>query len=126
MRHLLRAKAVLCPGLRVRLTDEKAKEKFEWCYAGGLEEYLLEEIGGGVAPGLLRHADAIIGDFEHRARIALPQRDRNCPLPALWKSVFEGVGDQIDDGFLQPGWVRVNARRHGCLVDHAEVDTFVA
>ena len=46
LRHLLRAKAVLCPGLRVRLKDEKSKEKFEWCYSGGLEEYLLEEIGG--------------------------------------------------------------------------------
>ena len=47
LKHALRAKAVLCPGLRVRLNDEKGKEKFEWCYAGGLEEYLLEEIGGG-------------------------------------------------------------------------------
>ena len=47
LKHALRAKAVLCPGLRVRLKDEKGKEKFEWCYAGGLEEYLLEEIGGG-------------------------------------------------------------------------------
>ena len=47
LKHALRAKAVLCPGLRVRLRDEKGKEKYEWCYAGGLEEYLLEEIGGG-------------------------------------------------------------------------------
>ncbi len=36
---------MLCPGLRVRLTVEKPKEKVEWCYSGGLEEYLLEEIG---------------------------------------------------------------------------------
>jgi topoisomerase-4 subunit B len=47
LKHALRAKAVLCPGLRVRLKDEKSREKLEWCYAGGLEEYLLEEIGGG-------------------------------------------------------------------------------
>ncbi len=46
LRHALRAKAVLCPGLRVRLTVEKPKEKHEWCYAGGLEEYLLEAAGG--------------------------------------------------------------------------------
>jgi topoisomerase-4 subunit B len=38
---------VLCPGLTVRLTIEKPREKFEWCYSGGLEEYLLEAIGGG-------------------------------------------------------------------------------
>jgi len=47
LKHLLRAKAVLCPGVTVRLKVEKPKEKIEWCYAGGLEEYLLEEIGGG-------------------------------------------------------------------------------
>jgi len=45
LKHLLRAKAVLCPGITVRLKVEKPREKFEWCYSGGLEEYLLEEIG---------------------------------------------------------------------------------
>jgi len=47
LKHALKAKAVLCPGLTVRLKIEKPKEKIEWCYSGGLEEYLLEEIGGG-------------------------------------------------------------------------------
>jgi len=45
LKHALRAKAVLCPGLRVRLKVEKPKESHEWCYSGGLEEYLLEAIG---------------------------------------------------------------------------------
>ena len=44
IKHALKAKAVLCPGLTVKLTVEKPKEKVEWCYAGGLEEYLLEAI----------------------------------------------------------------------------------
>ena len=47
LKHALKAKAVLCPGLTVRLKIEKPREKIEWCYSGGLEEYLLEEIGGG-------------------------------------------------------------------------------
>ena len=47
LKHALKAKAVLCPGLTVRLKVEKPKEKIEWCYSGGLEEYLLEAIGGG-------------------------------------------------------------------------------
>ncbi len=46
LKHALRAKAVLCPGLKVRLKLEKPKESHEWCYSGGLEEYLLETIGG--------------------------------------------------------------------------------
>jgi len=45
LKHALKAKAVLCPGLTVRLKVEKPKEKFEWCYSGGLEEYLLETMG---------------------------------------------------------------------------------
>ena len=47
LKHMLRAKAVLCPGLTVCLKIEKPKEKFEWCYSGGLEEYLIDAIGGG-------------------------------------------------------------------------------
>lgn len=47
LKHALRAKAVLCPGLKVRLTVEKPKEKQEWCYTGGLEEYLVDAIGDG-------------------------------------------------------------------------------
>ena len=47
LKHALKAKAVLCPGLTVRLKVEKPKEKIEWCYTGGLEEYLVEAIGAG-------------------------------------------------------------------------------
>ena len=46
LKHALKAKAVLCPGLKVSLKVEKPKEKVEWQYEGGLEQYLLEEIGG--------------------------------------------------------------------------------
>jgi topoisomerase-4 subunit B len=46
LKHALRAKAVLCPGLKVTLKVEKPKDKIEWQYSGGLEEYLLEAIDG--------------------------------------------------------------------------------
>ena len=45
LKHVLRAKAVLCPGLTVKLKVAKPQEKVEWCYSGGLEEYLLEAMG---------------------------------------------------------------------------------
>jgi len=45
LKHALKAKAVLCPGLRVRLKTEKPSEEVEWCYSGGLEEYLKEALG---------------------------------------------------------------------------------
>ena len=40
--HALRAKAVLCPGLKVTLTDEKKKEKTEWHYEDGISDYLAD------------------------------------------------------------------------------------
>ncbi len=45
LKHMLRAKAVLCPGLKVTLKVEKPKDGEEWLYAGGLEQYLIESLG---------------------------------------------------------------------------------
>jgi topoisomerase-4 subunit B len=45
--NVLRAKAVLCPGLRVTLKIEGTDEKDEWFYTGGVNEYLREALGEG-------------------------------------------------------------------------------
>jgi len=42
--HLLRAKAVLCPGLKITFKDESKKETQEWCYEDGLSDYLVQEL----------------------------------------------------------------------------------
>jgi topoisomerase-4 subunit B len=47
LKQVLRAKAVLCPGLRVTLSNEASGEKDEWFYTGGLHQYLAEELGKG-------------------------------------------------------------------------------
>jgi topoisomerase-4 subunit B len=44
--HVLRAKAVLCPGLKVVFTDDKAGETQEWHYEDGLTDYLMESTRG--------------------------------------------------------------------------------
>jgi topoisomerase-4 subunit B len=44
LKHLLRAKAVLCPGLNVSLASEETGEKEEWCYQEGLTDYLKTEL----------------------------------------------------------------------------------
>ncbi|HEY0943553.1 MAG TPA: DNA topoisomerase IV subunit B [Steroidobacter sp.] len=46
LKHVLKAKAVLCPGLHVTLEIEGG-EKEEWQYSGGLNEYLTESLGQG-------------------------------------------------------------------------------
>jgi topoisomerase-4 subunit B len=45
LKHVLRAKAVLCPGLHVTYQDEASDEQLEWCYADGLRDYLAGELG---------------------------------------------------------------------------------
>lgn len=45
LKHLLRAKAVLCPGLTVTLFDEASEEKLQWYYEDGLSDYLNGELG---------------------------------------------------------------------------------
>jgi len=46
LRHLLRAKAVLCPGLHVTLCTAESGEKEEWQFNQGLEDYLQNELMG--------------------------------------------------------------------------------
>ncbi|HVK51948.1 MAG TPA: DNA topoisomerase IV subunit B [Pseudoxanthomonas sp.] len=46
LRHLLRAKAVLCPGLNVTLLDEATGERDSWHYEDGLRDYLKGELAG--------------------------------------------------------------------------------
>ncbi|MGE3775231.1 MAG: DNA topoisomerase IV subunit B, partial [Gammaproteobacteria bacterium] len=60
LKHLLRAKAVLCPGLRVTLTDEAANETDGWHYEDGLRGYL----AAAMADAELLPAEAVQGALE--------------------------------------------------------------
>ena len=64
LKHALKAKAVLCPGLTVKLRIAKPKERIEWCYEGGLEEYLLEAMGKGEHLPAEPFAGALSGNHE--------------------------------------------------------------
>ncbi len=45
LKHTLKAKAVLCPGLRTRFHHEATGETEEWFFTGDLGAYLTEELG---------------------------------------------------------------------------------
>src|ERR1700744_2795134 len=45
LKHTLKAKAVLCPGLRITFKNEATGEKDEWFFTGDLGAYLIEELG---------------------------------------------------------------------------------
>ena len=49
LEHSLRAKAVLCPGLTVSLTDEASGETRQWRFEGGLSTYLLDALDAAPA-----------------------------------------------------------------------------
>ena len=46
LNHVLKAKAVLCPGLRIRFINKQTKETQEWHYEAGLEDYLKDSASG--------------------------------------------------------------------------------
>ena len=45
LKHVLRAKAVLCTGLHVSFYDEKANKSVEWFFEDGIQAYLMDELG---------------------------------------------------------------------------------
>ncbi|MFN3234771.1 MAG: DNA topoisomerase IV subunit B [Gammaproteobacteria bacterium] len=46
LKHALRAKAVLCSGLKIIFRDLKANKQEEWCYQEGLKGYLTGALAG--------------------------------------------------------------------------------
>ncbi len=44
LKHLLKAKAILCPGLKVTLLDEKSGDSETWQFEDGLTDYLTESL----------------------------------------------------------------------------------
>jgi topoisomerase-4 subunit B len=77
LQHVLRAKAVLCPGLLVRFHDTNTGEQQEWRYQGGLKAYLLEALQGAV----LLPDDPFVGSLENPHEVVewavawLPEED---------------------------------------------------
>lgn len=66
LKHLLRAKAVLCSGLKVSFHDESTNEKEEWFYEDGLREYLISATQGWeVVP-----TEPFIGSFKGNSEAA--------------------------------------------------------
>ncbi len=46
LKHVLRAKAVLCPGLTVNFEDKSSGEKEQWHYQDGLRDYMVGSLQG--------------------------------------------------------------------------------
>jgi topoisomerase IV subunit B len=105
LRHALRAKAVLCPGLKVHFYDEASGESEEWYYEDGLSDYLLDALDG------LAHIPEtpFLGNFEANTEAA--------SWAALW---LPDGGDGPQESYVNliptaQGGTHVNGFRAGLL-----------
>jgi len=60
LKQVLRAKAVLCPNLRVTLKDQVSKDEWVWQYANGLSDYLKDTLNGAET----LPAEPFVGQFK--------------------------------------------------------------
>ncbi|QYJ79450.1 DNA topoisomerase IV subunit B [Shewanella acanthi] len=58
--YLLRAKAVLCPGLRIKFTNKQTNEVHEWYFESGLTDYLKSAVG----ENLMLPEEPFVGSFK--------------------------------------------------------------
>ena len=107
IRHLLRAKAVLCPGLRVSLFDEASGERNEWFYEDGLSDYLR---------GMLADHDILPPNLF----LASQSREGEaCDFAVCWVPLVEGSGfELIQESYVNliptaQGGTHVNGLRTG-------------
>jgi topoisomerase-4 subunit B len=106
--HLLRAKAVLCPGLEVRFLDAASGEEQVWCYRDGLKDYLAQELNGAeIIP-----ADAFVGDMAGTNEAA------SWALAWLPEPLKAGGGEPVAESYVNliptvQGGTHVNGLRSG-------------
>ena len=103
LKHLLRAKAVLCPGLKVVFRDESGGEEQVWCYEDGLKDYLSRSLEGlEMVPN-----DPFVGDMEGTNEAA------------SWALVWlPEAGDPVTESYVNliptvQGGTHVNGMRSG-------------
>jgi len=102
LKHVLRAKAVMCAGLRVKFDVEKTGESFEWFYEDGLRAYLRDELGNVETLPESPFTEAISGNSE----------------AAEWAVVWLPEGEMVTESYVNliptaQGGTHVNGLRTG-------------
>jgi len=108
LKHLLRAKAILCPGLTITLDDLQAggdgNERIEWHYEDGLTDYLTESLAD-----LERIPESpFVGDFSGE------------DTEAAWALAWVPEGDLVTESYVNliptaQGGTHVNGLRTGLI-----------
>jgi len=114
LKHSMRAKAVLCPGLQVNFTDLNTGEKESWYFEDGLKDYLLESLEGLE----LLPEEPFMGELE--------ASDEMVTWAAVWQP--EG-GETVTESYVNliptaQGGTHVNGLRTGLLASMREFCEF--
>jgi len=101
LRLNLRAKAVLCPGLEVRLVEEERDAETVWLYSDGLGDYLRERVQGEMLPPL-----------------ALTQEQQDEEMGVAWSLCWLASGETVQESYVNLiptalGGTHVNGLRSG-------------
>ena len=113
--HVLRAKAVLCPGLRIRFDNKINKETTEWYFEDGLRDYLYDAVKEFET---LPSENPFVGSFSGNHEAA--------DWAVMW--LPEG-GDMITESYVNliptaQGGTHVNGLRQGLLESMREFCEF--
>ncbi|WNC71605.1 DNA topoisomerase IV subunit B [Thalassotalea psychrophila] len=103
--HILKAKAVLCPGLNIKFNDKVSNTKHQWCYENGLKDYLVEALKDNIC----LPDSPFIGAFSSKHEVV---DWAVCWLPEGGESVGESYVNLIPT--IQGG-THVNGLRQGLL-----------
>lgn len=113
--HILRAKAVLCPGLRIRFDNKISNESQEWYFEDGLRDYLEQAVKDSVT---LPNDSPFVGSFSANNEAA--------DWAVVW--LPEG-GELITESYVNliptaQGGTHVNGLRQGLLESMREFCEF--
>ncbi len=102
LKHLLRAKAVLCSNLLVTLTDEASGESESWQYENGLADYLKSRLEGRVSIP----PEPLVGEAQGEGAVA------------SWGLAWVPEGELVDESYVNliptiQGGTHVNGMRTG-------------
>ncbi|MGC6403997.1 MAG: DNA topoisomerase IV subunit B [Candidatus Comchoanobacterales bacterium] len=125
MIHLLKAKAVLCPGLSITLNDQLRDQSTTWCYASGMydylsavaddDEWLFEKHLEGVHHQADMQVDWVINWLEDGSRCAesyvnlIPTLQGGTHVNGLRNGLFDAVRDFCEIHQLLPKQLKIKA-----------------
>ena len=106
LKHVLKAKAVLCSGLHISFKDENTNETNEWCYEDGLRSYLTDYFQNDE----LLPKEGFIGQFAAKTEM--------CEWAVAW--VVDTVNEPLAESYVNliptiQGGTHVNGLRTGLL-----------